>query len=1004
MRSYILGAVRENYWGYYVASFLQLREAKRALGLAVDNSHLRVIATAEDVFSKRDIVRVLRNADLERTPEDIENLFLVLSHANELAGIASSIEEDDEVELTPKEVRPPVKDETPAEIVEVLDPGDFLDIDLFGGDDVKVQSLEILPGAPGQRTVSWKAPKTSKSIFVLVAGTNEFPRVVRDGHASWISRTSPISITGDFRFFSLFSFAGPGEKGVLVAQGRVLGEITSFECETYSDQIRLRWESDDVSARVSLYRSKPNLALPDNPPASLKIPLNDKVNTYVDQDVKQGQEFEYRVYLEWEGPDGRVTPSAGKKQKAEVTGKILDVKGFKVTRIGTTNYVDIEFDEPETGSVRVFQVKGLPSSDLLRAMSPDMEVDSNRLTDPDISAWLGTEVIDLAKVVDGKVTISKVPLLGGSLDSISYSAVGVLGKKARICDKKVIQQVADISGATLIDRYDYQLLRVELPEGAQSLEIWLKGVNPAQDVSEQGLGKADRTVQVDQEYRRFGGVLFADNVPGFPGLAQLQPEPLSIYVRGISTFEGETHPSPIFKVDYKGRIEVRFKQGQIAAPAAKSGGLFKKAAPEALPSAFAPLQIKVKAPANYGAAPIDLKHFAAPTFPIDEKTPGSLKKPFIRVNPESFKNWENVAIPSPDNGAPQPVMVETNLQFRLSSALADIGGVPIYAIDDRVDVSKVTQVKDAAKNHELNVVLIGAKQSGKTTYVQALLNYFDQQLSQTFSAKLLPIDDTDEIAIQRLKDMHTFVRTGRLPDATRSAQQFINSSPDAPKDPSDPTQSLNFKFFNGGNVPLAAIRLLDVAGEDMDKLATMKYYQDALLRADLIIFLMDPLQLETVRVALAGTPLPPKGTDPFNVLENLTKILTESPEQRNPKQKIAITLSKFDAFEEVSYTENSNLFGVIQKGMQVTRDPNSNANYLYNGVDGALLELEILSILERLDNRPLISLVQNAFGPGVAHYFVVSSLGHSTHAEKMDRAGITSLRISDPIRWALDNH
>jgi hypothetical protein len=34
--------------------------------------------------------------------------------------------------------------------------------------------------------------------------------------------------------------------------------------------------------------------------------------------------------------------------------------------------------------------------------------------------------------------------------------------------------------------------------------------------------------------------------------------------------------------------------------------------------------------------------------------------------------------------------------------------------------------------------------------------------------------------------------------------------------------------------------------------------------------------------------------------------------------------------------------------------------------------------------------------------FIVSSLGHSTDATRMDKAGITSFRISDPILWALD--
>jgi hypothetical protein len=202
-------------------------------------------------------------------------------------------------------------------------------------------------------------------------------------------------------------------------------------------------------------------------------------------------------------------------------------------------------------------------------------------------------------------------------------------------------------------------------------------------------------------------------------------------------------------------------------------------------------------------------------------------------------------------------------------------------------------------------------------------------------------------------------------------------------------------------VPLSSVQLVDVAGEDMDSLETMRFYKDALLKADLVIFLMDPLQLPTVQTALAGFPLPPKGTDPFLVMQHLTSIFNENPGARNPNQHLAVTLSKFDSFGKISEMQGSPISGLIQNGMQITRDPNSNASYLYNQLDGHLVQEEILSILERLGIAPFRSLVQNTFGLA-ARYFVISSLGHGTHAAQMDAAGITSYRVSDPIRWVLD--
>lgn len=756
---------------------------------------------------------------------------------------------------------------------------------------------------------------------------------------------------------------------------------------------------------MRVYRSKPDVELPEHPTAAMLLNVADGVDSYIDFDVQPGQQFEYKVLLEWQGPDGRIVPSVAEKRTVVIPGSIAMVTGFKVTRADATSaHVDIEFDEVERGSVKVFQIKGQPKPELLGAKAGATEIDAGRLSDEFVKTWLGTEVIDLAKSDEGKVTIKNVPMLSGDLDSRTYTAVGVLGKNARICDVKVIQQVGEIESAAVLDRFDYQLLRVGLPAGAQSLEVWLKNPNVGEELKESDLGDPDRTVQIEQEYRRFGGVLFANNVPGLPGLTKLQAEPLSIYVRGISTFEGLSHKGPIRHISYPGRVSVAFRRSASSTEGTKAKGfsLFRKdeAAHVAIGKEV-PLEIRVQAPSKLVGAPIDLIHYAAKGFPLDAGSPEAKKKPFIRIIPSMFDNWAPPALTQPD-GRTMPVLLEPDFQFRIASASANIAGTPVFTIDERVGSFATTALTDAATNSEISIVLVGAKQSGKTTYVQALLNYFEQQLSQIMGARLVLKDESDSISKARFDGMHTFVKTGVLPPGTRSARQFMSAASGAVKDPADPTQSLNFKFFNGGNVPLASVEMVDVAGEDMDSLETMRFYKSALLRADLIIFLMDPLQLPSVQTALAGYPLPPKGTDPFVVMQHLTAILAEGGAEKNPNQKMAVTLSKFDSFEKISSLDGSPIAGTIQNGMQITRDPNSNAGYLYNQLDGHLVQEEILAILDRLNIAPFKALVQHTFGLS-ARYFVISSLGHGTHSAKMDTAGITSYRISDPIRWVLDS-
>ena len=1002
-----------------MATLPKLRAAKIKLGLEVQNQHLIALSKNPEAVTDREIVRVLRDAGLPRTSADIENLCLVVLEANK----ASSSDEDTVMADTPaiapevivetrdviaKEVEQPVSTVAPevkAPAIVNLDPAKYQEIDLFGSDPESVATLVIEPQGSDTLKITWSGSAKTEMTYVLATGNSDFPRVVRDAQKTFLTREKSLTVASGNSFFCLFGFEAPNAKGRLVAMGRVLTDVTTVEVEPYEDQIRLRWTGGDAAAGVALYRSKPNKPMPENPPAALRLKLSGTATSFIDTDVEPGQEFEYKVVVEWEGPNGRLVSTEGKIVQVVVPGSIPNVTSFSVTRTDdSAQTVDIEFDAPARGTVRVFQVIGHPRTELLGAEGSSTEFPVERFMDPEIREWLGSEVIDPPKATDGKIRIQKAPMLSGGLDARTYVAVGTLGKRARICGIKVIQQVGSIDEAVMIDRLDYQLLRVALPAGAQSLEVWLKGQSVSGEVTSAELGQPDRTVQIDYEYRRFGGVLFSNGVPGLPGLKALQPDPLTIYIRGISTFEGVAHAGPISRVNYPGRVAVHFraskKAGAQAEKTAKGlGGMFRKDDGASIGSKPSILELKVDSPASLSGFRMDLYHYAATSYPLDASVPGSVNRDPIGVIPSKFSTWQSEGL-ARTGGV---IELAPNLQFRLANTSPELEGTPIFTVDHRVDATELPPIVGSKDNASLSVVLIGAKQSGKTTYVQALLNYFEQQLSATLGAKLMPLDETDAIAVQRLEEMRKFVTSGRLPEATRSARPFMNQAPDAPKDPMDPTKSLNFKFFNGGDVPLSKIQMIDVAGEDMDSLETMKFYEKAIRKADLIVFLMDPLQLGQVRAILRGTPLPPQGTDPFIVLNNLIQVLQESPEERNPKQKVAITLSKFDSFESITEMPGNAMTGLIQKGMQLTRDPNTNAQYLYNTMDGTVLESEILGILERLNIAPFTALVQNSFPQNSFRYFVVSSLGHSTHAERMDSAGITSYRISDPIRWAISS-
>ena len=719
--------------------------------------------------------------------------------------------------------------------------------------------------------------------------------------------------------------------------------------------------------------------------------------SFIDRDVIPGEEYEYRVFLEWKSPTGQILASPGIKRKIAVQAPVPQVRGFTVKRIDQSPDVAIQFETPEApAKVRVYQSRGLPKAELLAARDDGDEKDVSLLESESVKDWLGTEIIDLPQIDENKMTMT-APMLAGEVDSRTYVAISVLGKKMRISEVEVVQQVGQIDQLELVDRYDYQLLRVARPTGAQILEVWTvrRGVS-----FDQAALETPRKVQLDEEYRRFGGVLFSSNVSGYPGMGTLSPEPQTIYVRGVSIFSGRRHEGPWAEFEYDGRVVIQYKTAKVARAVQDNSGLrFGRKKSQQVQDSTNALVFKTTTPAQFERS-VTLQHLSGAAFPLGQDDENTKVNESIELKPREFNEW---SVYKNEQGAPR--QFQPGIHHRLI-AITDgnsgkINGSPCFVVDGRVDDFSAWRDGVNALNAELKVVLLGAKQSGKTTYTQALLNYLDRNFSQLFEAKLLP-ETGNAHAADRLKSMNDFILTGNLPEGTKTARPFVESkSQNIGSSQTDPTKPLTFELDNGGNVPLKKITITDVAGEDMDTVETMSFYEEAITSADLLVFIADPLQIGAVQNAMAGLPLPPKGTDPFLVMKNLNQLLDQTEMTRNPGQRLAVVMSKLDSFEELCATPESPVYGAIQPGMSITRDPNSNSKNIYNYFDGSMVELEILGILGKLGINPLIRLVENSFERENRRFFVVSSLGHARHAAQMDSAGISSLRISDPIRWAI---
>lgn len=887
---------------------------------------------------------------------------------------------------------------------EQFDLSDYEQVSLSLSADRSPQTLNIETSG-NQTTVSWSKGNSSDLVYVLAASNSAMPSVIKGADKIEVTRNNQISLNGTFKYFKLFEFAEPKTKGQPIASGQVLGDITELVIETYPHEVRIKWGSSDPSAVVAIYKSRANEPLPSNLTAEFKLDIARDTTNHTDRNVQPGQSFEYCAVLESQTVSGTVQASAGKRQNVAIPGDVPKVEDFKVEFDANHETVNISYTRPklELAKIKVFQIPGVPSSDLKAALADERVIPFERLKKEDIEGWLGKEIIEsevFKEETPNTLEMRRIPLRDPEKEgSVTYVAVSTLGADALISKIEVLHLVGSIGELELFDRFDYQILRTEVPEGADLLKVYEAA--PESTFLEAKNGKA-RNVIVADEYRRFGGILWGNNVPGVPEISKLPVTPIRIWVEGVAMYDGKPHSGAPRYVDYPGRVEISYQ----LALANKSGsseltqkkGLFgkKDAQPKAAKNPLRHVKVKVNAPSRTGDLKFTIRTTAKGIFNLDDASASAVPEQVTLLQAD-FKTEKEVIVEK--TKLPFVFDIDKN-DFRLKSVGASSDETPRFIIDSVIASQSQPLSEDAVQQKTLSVAILGAKQSGKTTYLQALLNYFDQQFSAKYSTKLTA-PEGNTLSESRLLALQEFIKSGTLPEATTSAGPFALKG-DAPGNEKDPRTPIQFEF-GGKASPIKNIDIYDLAGEDMDSPQSMAFYEDQLAKVDLIILLVDPMQ-GTLREVLRGAvAAPPKGTAPFDVLMNLEGVI-EKVGNRNPAQKLAVVVSKFDGIEVAAEMKGTPIFDMLDKGLSMTRDVNTNSTMQYNDRDGITLDKEALALIGKFgDMAAFTRALKDSEVFGRKRCFIVSSLGHSTDATRMDKAGITSFRISDPILWALEN-
>lgn len=284
------------------------------------------------------------------------------------------------------------------------------------------------------------------------------------------------------------------------------------------------------------------------------------------------------------------------------------------------------------------------------------------------------------------------------------------------------------------------------------------------------------------------------------------------------------------------------------------------------------------------------------------------------------------------------------------------------------------------------IALVGSKEAGKSHYIAVLIHELRNRVGRNFNAAL---NELDEQTIQRYKhDFRRYIYDQReVIPGTVSARARIEV-----RYPMVYRLSLGQRRFwwpNGRRI--TSLVFFDTAGEDLDNIDVMSTETKYLANSDGIIFLLDPLQISSVR-QLLGNPshLPTVNTEPQEIIgrvDRLIRVARQMKPAARIKTPVALAFSKLD--------EIRSLILRTDPGSPVLRASN-HAGY-FDQADADLVNESMKAYVEDWIGSGLDSFMRHNFE--TYKYFGLSALGSRPDMNGSLPRGVAPLRVEDPLLW-----
>lgn len=324
--------------------------------------------------------------------------------------------------------------------------------------------------------------------------------------------------------------------------------------------------------------------------------------------------------------------------------------------------------------------------------------------------------------------------------------------------------------------------------------------------------------------------------------------------------------------------------------------------------------------------------------------------------------------------------------YELIKKMNVVDGI-ILEITDKYDVKSKKRLcpychndlpNTAGKGPSEVISVVGASQVGKSVYMTALLHTIQNYTAGNFDAACMPINTkyNDELK----KYQKTLYENGELLPSTQKEERI------------EPL-ILHLKFKGENPKPPVTLMFFDVAGEGMMDPEYIERHGKHIKNSTGIIFLVDPVQIRTVRKKISIKKNQGDFSDfyaePLEIITKLFENFITDEENQETNIPTAVVITKSDMLdtliEDDYISENSNIFNQYEhKGY-------------FNLTEYGNLNGEVKKFITEVDAAFKDNM--EAYFKNTA-YFAVSALG-SNPVEQKIQGILNPIRVDEPFLWLL---